>query len=79
MSESVKKLEIMDHKVNEKETAVPQDEPPKARPNFPIIVKTNRIKPDESQELKADEKAPTAMLEQVATSKSEPDKIKELP
>ena len=70
MSESVKKLEIIDHKVNEKETAVPQDEPPKARPNFPIIVKTNRIKLDESEEFKVQAKAPTAMLEQATTSNS---------
>ena len=70
MSESVKKLEIIDHKVNEKETAVPQDEPPKARPNFPIIVKTNRIKLDESEEIKVEAKAPTAMLEQATTSDS---------
>ena len=48
ISEGVKKLEIIDHKVNEKETAAPIDEAPKARPNFPLIVKTNRIKLDES-------------------------------
>ena len=71
----MKEVEILDHKVNEQQTitAAPADEPPKARPNFPIVVKTNRIKLEEFDKLEISGEAPA---EKVV---SEAEKPKELP
>ncbi len=37
--------ELVNNEVSEAKTAASAEEIPKARPNFPIVVKTNRFKP----------------------------------